>query len=82
MLYGRRPFGEGKSQEVILKEGTILSARQVEFPTPIPGNSNSNISIPKVSDEAKEFIRACLERDQTYRPDVHALCQHPYLKRK
>ena len=85
MLYGRRPFGEGKSQEVILKEGTILTARQVEFPTPIPGpagHSNSNIAVPKVSDDAKDFIRSCLEREQTYRPDVHSLCQHPFLKKK
>ena len=84
MLYGKRPFGEGKTQEVILKEGTILAANQVDFPTPT-GSSTSTGSIhyvPKVSDEAKEFIRLCLAHDQNYRPDVQSLCQHPYLKKK
>ena len=89
MLYGKRPFGEGKSQDLILKEGTILSANQVEFPgeksTSAPssalGPSNSAFSgvVPKVSEEAKEFIRACLAHDQNHRPDVHTLSQHPYL---
>lgn len=68
MLFGKRPFGEGKSQEVILKEGTMLSANAVEFP-----------QNPKVSEEAKEFIRACLAHNQHHRPDVHALSLHPYL---
>jgi len=71
MLFGKRPFGEGKSQEVILKEGTMLSANQVDFP-----------SNPKVTDEAKEFIRACLAHNQHHRPDVHALSIHPYLSRQ
>lgn len=85
MLYGRRPFGEGKSQEVILREGTILSANKVDFPTPTTGNtsglgaSHGHHQVPKVSEEAKDFIRTCLAHDQAHRPDVHALCQHPYL---
>jgi hypothetical protein len=29
MLYGKKPFGEGKSQEKVLSEGTILNAYQV-----------------------------------------------------
>ena len=29
MLFGRRPFGEGKSQEKVLSEGIILNATQV-----------------------------------------------------
>lgn len=49
MLYGKRPFGEGKSQESVLRENIMLHARQVHFPTE-----------PKVSDEAKEFISKCL----------------------
>ena len=84
MLYGKRPFGEGKTQEVILKEGTILAANQVDFPT-ASANTTSAGSIhyiPKVTDEGKEFIRLCLAHDQNYRPDVQALCQHPYLKKK
>ena len=29
MLYGKRPFGEGLTQNAIYKDGTILNARQV-----------------------------------------------------
>ena len=29
MLFGKRPFGEGKSQERVLSEGIILNATQV-----------------------------------------------------
>lgn len=59
MLYGRRPFGEGKSQEKVLSEGIILNANRVEFPTDPKGS--------KVSEEAKDFIRACLTADQRLR---------------
>ena len=53
MLFGRRPFGDGKTQEQILSEGIIRNANIIEFP-----------QNPKVSDEAKDFIRECLTRDQ------------------
>jgi len=72
MLFGKRPFGEGKSQELVLREGVILNAHQVEYPT----------NGPKVSDEAKEFIKACLTHSKDHRPDVHALCMHSYLSAK
>jgi len=72
MLFGKRPFGEGKSQELVLREGVILNAHQVEFPT----------NGPKVSDEAMEFIKACLTHSKDHRPDVHALCMHTYLSAK
>jgi hypothetical protein len=29
MLFGRKPFGEGKTQDKVLAEGTILQAYQV-----------------------------------------------------
>jgi tousled-like kinase len=45
MLFGRRPFGEGCSQEEILRNDIMLNARQVAFP-----------SKPAVSAEAKDFI--------------------------
>merc|ERR1711907_616234 len=32
MLYGKRPFGEGQTQESILNDRTILNAREVRFP--------------------------------------------------
>jgi tousled-like kinase len=42
MLFGKRPFGHGQTQESIRREKTILKAHMVEFP-----------SMPTVSDEAK-----------------------------
>ena len=74
MLYGHRPFGEGKSQENLWSEGLIYKSSGVEFP--------SDAKAPKVSDEAKEIIRACLTKDQRFRPDVLTLCYHPYIKGK
>eukprot|EP00605_Chrysophyceae_sp_TOSAG23-4_P000997 GSChrysophyteH1.ASY1.ANO1.1098.1 assembled CDS len=71
MLFGRRPFGEGKTQDLVLREGVILNAHQVDFPTGI-----------KVSEEAKDFIRACLTHNKEHRPDVHALTMHSYLSAK
>lgn len=101
MLYGKRPFGEGKSQERVLSEGIMLNATQVEFPSEIGKISQSTASassatpqVPKVTDEAKDFIRTCLTWDQRLRsllsiffpssfpcrPDVLSLCQHPYIR--
>ena len=74
MLFGKRPFGEGKSQELVLREGVILNAHQVDFPPADKG--------PKVSNEAKDLIRACLTHNKEHRPDVHALCMHTYLSGK
>jgi tousled-like kinase len=69
MLYGRRPFGEGKTQDRILSEQVMLRATAVEFPAE-----------PKVTKEAQDFIRASLTYDQRVRPDVLQLCQHAYLR--
>jgi tousled-like kinase len=69
MLYGVRPFGEGQSQDSILAERTMLRAKSVDFPVK-----------PAVSEEAKDFIRTCLTHSQVDRPDVLALCKHPYLR--
>jgi hypothetical protein len=32
MLYGKRPFGHGMSQDQIYNKGVILKATKVEFP--------------------------------------------------
>lgn len=58
MLFGRRPFGEGMSQQAVFASGAIVRANAVEFPTD-----------PRfrVTDEAKEFIRGCLTHDQSFR---------------
>ena len=69
MLFGKRPFGEGRSQERILQEGIIRHATQVDFP-----------DVPKVSEEAKDFIRMCLTANQSLRPDIGELVNHRYVK--
>ena len=69
MLFGKRPFGEGRSQERILQEGIIRHATQVNFP-----------DTPKVSEEAKDFIRMCLTANQSLRPDIAELINHKYVK--
>ena len=69
MLYGQRPFGHNQSQEQLLSKHTMLGATHVTFPTK-----------PAVSEEAKEFMRLCLTHSQADRPDVHALCESPYLR--
>ena len=45
MLYGKRPFGEGCSQEKILRDEVMLNAKAVHFPAK-----------PPLSAEGKEFI--------------------------
>lgn len=69
MLFGSRPFGEGLSQDSMLKSETMLKATKVEFPPK-----------PVVSDAAKDFIRRCLTYSQDLRPTVEKLCEDPYLK--
>jgi len=71
MLYGRRPFGHNMTQEKLLREGTVLSAQEIQFPLS-----------PKVSDEAKDLIRKCLARDHRDRPDpLKVLHNHPYFSK-
>lgn len=69
MLYGVKPFGDGMTQAHILAEGTIKGATSVSFPVH-----------PKVSNEAKVFIKRCLEYHQAQRPDVLELHADPYLR--
>ena len=71
MLFGRRPFGDGQSQDSILANQTMLNARQVTFPEK-----------PQVSDDCKAFIRDCLSYDQAFRPTIAQLCQHSYVSMK
>ena len=53
MQFGQRPFGNGMSQERVLKEQVMQNAKQVVFP-----NSDQKI---KVSNEVKDFIKKCQE---------------------
>ena len=71
MLFGRRPFGDGHSQEAVFANHAILHSRQVKFPPK-----------PICSAEAREFIQVCLTYDQAFRPTIAELCQHSYLFQK
>jgi tousled-like kinase len=71
MLYGKRPFGHGQSQEQILRNEVMLNAREVAFPAK-----------PSVSADCKDFIRKCLAYHQDERLDVHAAAGHPFLNFK
>jgi hypothetical protein len=53
MLYGKRPFAHGVSQEKIYSQGLMLNAKKVEFPTETPRKY-------KVSEATKNFIRQLL----------------------
>jgi tousled-like kinase len=68
MLFGKRPFGDGISQERLLADQTMLNATQVSFP-----------ETPVVTEGCRAFIRACLTYDQTLRPTVAQLCRDPYV---
>jgi tousled-like kinase len=72
MIFGQRPFGHGQTQDAILADGTILNARTVHFP-----DDESNAIL--LSADGRDFIRACLMYDQTVRPTVAELCEHPYV---
>ncbi|XP_022258268.1 serine/threonine-protein kinase tousled-like 1 [Limulus polyphemus] len=68
-LYGKKPFGHNQSQATILEESTILKAKEVDFPVK-----------PAVSNEAKNFIRRCLQYRKEDRIDVFTLSENEYLK--
>ncbi len=69
MLFGRRPFGDGQSQDHILRNQIMLNATEVHFP-----------STPAISEGAKAFIRDSLAYEQHIRPNMSKLCEHSYLR--
>lgn len=71
MLFGKRPFGDGRPQDSIMSER--LNQVEVSFP---PGPK------PAVSDAAKAFIKRCLTVSPDLRPDVRQLSEDPYLRLK
>ena len=71
MLFGRRPFGDGMSQDKVLTDHTMLNAREVKFPDRIV-----------ISDQGKDFIRQALMYDQAFRPTIAQLCQNSYVTTK
>eukprot|EP00913_Durusdinium_trenchii_P034254 g32057.t1 len=65
LLFGRRPFGEGRSQDAFRREGSF----DLTMPT-----------APRVSNEAKDEPTPLLIRDRDQRPDVHEALQDPYIR--
>ncbi|CAD8160994.1 unnamed protein product [Paramecium pentaurelia] len=70
MLYGLKPFGNGESQETILKQRIIETSEKVTFPDK-----------PNLSQECKEFIEGCLNHKEQDRFDIHQACNHPYMRK-
>ena len=101
MLYGKRPFGDGQSQDRLLLDKVILRARHVDFPTKpavsdvtkvcaCRGRRSCLLQPPFVTRcvvcgwvwMPQDFISKCLSPDQSERPNVVQLCDHPFLKAK
>jgi tousled-like kinase len=74
LLFNRKPFGHGKTQEMIFRQGVLrdLTPEQIDDIFP---------KTPKVSKEAKEYIRTLLTVDKSRRPDIFAASNDPYLRR-
>jgi len=70
MLYGKRPFGDGMTQDRVLSDNTMLNARDVVFP-----------DSPSVSASAgcKHFIQKCLTYNSALRPSISQLCTNSYI---
>jgi len=71
MLYGQRPFGEGKTQDKLLADHTMLNAQEVHLPEK-----------PAISQAGKDFVKQCLTYDQAFRPTIAQLCENPYVLQK
>ena len=69
LLFGMKPFGHDKSQMAIVRDQTILNAREVSFPVK-----------PQISDGCKDFIRKCLAYHHQDRFDVYEAYYSPYLR--
>lgn len=75
MLYSKKPFGHGVSQEKIYNEGIILTAgKKLEFPSETPKKC-------KVSEGAKNFIRKCLAYYPDERLSSTEAYDHEYFKK-
>lgn len=59
MIYNKRPFGNGMTQNEVYKKNVMLNAHKVTFPPK-----------PNITQESKEFILNCLQYYQEDRYDV------------
>jgi len=69
LLFGVKPFGHDKTQMAIVRDQTILNAKEVFFPAK-----------PAITDGCKEFIRKCLAYHHQDRYDVYESYFSPYLR--
>lgn len=69
LLFGRRPFGHGISQEALLRAAVAGVAFEAEIP-----------AAPRISPDAREFLRRLLTLDREARPDVLEAFDDPYLR--
>lgn len=70
LLFKRRPFGHGQSQEALLR--SCMAANQ-PFALEIP-------RLPKVTVDAQDFLKRVLTIDREKRPDVIEAFNDPYLR--
>jgi len=68
LLFAKKPFGDGQSQEHILRSASTIF------------NPNAEISFPsRITKQAEEFIRRLLTYDVRRRPDVIEASNDPYV---
>lgn len=68
LIFARKPFGDGQTQEHILRSASTIF------------NPNGEIQFPgKISKQAEEFIRRLLTYDARRRPDVLEASVDPYV---
>ena len=69
MLFGKKPFGQGCSQEKLFD--IMSELRKVSFPM-----------LPKISEECKEFIMKCLEWKIESRFDVSQALHSKFMNKE
>lgn len=70
LLFNRRPFGEGQTQDAFRRQTAVEGTFDIVFP-----------ASPKVSAEAIKFLRRLLTRDRDQRPDVLEAIRDPYIRK-
>jgi tousled-like kinase len=84
MIYGKKPFGDDMTQQLIYRNHVISSNSQVEFP-PTPKVPNQvKVRDTFLQSEShlvfQEFIRLCLIPDVEKRPDIVQLSKQEWLR--
>jgi len=80
MLYGKRPFGDDKSQQSILSERIMLNAKEVIFPDKPNNRVSAECKVTFFYLILQEFIRKCLAYNTEDRFDVYEAYNHPFIR--